>query len=154
MSAADAVIRYDRERTIQVEAFVDLLERSGLAGRRPVDDEACLRGMVEHADLLITARLDGRLVGIARSVTDFHYCCYLSDLAVDRALQRQGIGKRLIAETRQWLGPRTRLILLSAPAARAYYPKIGFERHPDAFVTPLTGDPVEGDPSAPPREGC
>lgn len=74
------------------------------------------------------------LVGAARSVTDFHYCCYVSDLAVDQAYQKQGIGRELIRHTRTRLGPRTTVMLLAAPAARDYYPKIGFETHPSAWV--------------------
>lgn len=127
-------ITYARETGLSSEAFIDVLERSGLAERRPVDDPERIASMLEHADLLVTARLEGRLVGVARSVTDFAYCCYLSDLAVDRAVQRLGIGRGLMAETRRHLDPRATLILLSAPAARAYYPRQGFERHPDAFV--------------------
>jgi predicted N-acetyltransferase YhbS len=90
--------------------------------------------MLDHSNLIATA-WDGRLlVGIARSVTDFHYCCYLSDLAVDAASQRRGIGRRLIQITQDALGPRCTIILLSAPAAVDYYPHLGFERHPQAWI--------------------
>ena len=74
------------------------------------------------------------LVGVARSVTDFHYCCYLSDLAVDQAVQDKGIGRELIRHTREQLGPRCKLILLSAPAAVGYYPHIGFTQHNSAWI--------------------
>jgi len=90
--------------------------------------------MLRHADLLCTAWSGRQLVGVARSVTDFAFCCYLSDLAVDVAWQKQGIGKALIRLTRQSLGPRCKLILLSAPNATGYYPKIGFTAHPSAWV--------------------
>ncbi|MDX1417469.1 MAG: GNAT family N-acetyltransferase, partial [Candidatus Promineifilaceae bacterium] len=102
--------------------------------RRPVDDPTCIDGMLEHADLLVTAWNGGTLVGVARSVTDFNYCCYLSDLAVDQELQKSGIGRHLIRRTRQQLGPRCKIILLSAPAAVAYYPRIGFTQHPSAWT--------------------
>jgi GNAT superfamily N-acetyltransferase len=128
------MLRYSTSDAISVADFRDVLERSTLARRRPVDDEPCLQGMLEHADLTVTAWDEGLLVGVARSVTDFSYCCYLSDLAVDFAYQRRGIGRRLIEETRSALGPRCTLILLSAPAAVDYYPRIGFERHPQAWV--------------------
>jgi ribosomal protein S18 acetylase RimI-like enzyme len=49
--------------------------------------------MLANSNLLVTAWAGQQLVGIARSITDFHYCCYLSDLAVDVAYQQQGIGK-------------------------------------------------------------
>jgi ribosomal protein S18 acetylase RimI-like enzyme len=90
--------------------------------------------MMEHSNLIATAWEDDLLVGIARSVTDFHYCCYLSDLAVDVACQRRGIGRRLIRMTQEALGPRCSIILLAAPAAVDYYPRLGFQRHEQAWV--------------------
>ncbi len=114
--------------------FINVLQRSGLAARRPISDMECIEGMLEGASLMVAAYDGDLLVGIARSVTDFHYCCYLSDLAVDQAYQRQGIGADLIARTQDELGDQCKLILLSAPAAVDYYPHIGFEHHPQAWV--------------------
>ena len=122
-----------------VAEFADLLHRSTLAQRRPVEDAECLAQMVAGASLWATCRCGGVLIGVARSVTDFAYCCYLSDLAVDQAYARQGIGRRLIEETRARLGPRCSLILLSAPAAVEYYPHIGFSPHPSAWLLPPRG---------------
>lgn len=99
-----------------------------------MDDRQCMETMVAEADLTITAWQGAELVGVARSVTDFAYCCYLSDLAVDKTLQRQGVGKELIRLTREQLGLECKLILLSAPAAHEYYPKVGFWQHPSAWV--------------------
>jgi len=130
---------YRTHDTITPEEFVAVLEASTLGERRPVDDPECIRGMVDHADLIVTARVDGQLVGVARSVTDFHYCCYLSDLAVDRGFQRRGIGTTLIDSTRAALGPRCHLILLAAPAAVDYYPHIGFARHDSAWIIRAAG---------------
>ena len=124
-----------------VDEFADVLRRSTLAERRPMDDAACLAQMVCGASLWATCRRNGELIGVARSVTDFAFCCYLSDLAVDQAYAHQGIGRRLVAETRTRLGPQCLLILLSAPAAVEYYPHIGFTQHPSAwFMKP--GDPA------------
>jgi ribosomal protein S18 acetylase RimI-like enzyme len=127
-------IRYSTSDTVSVDEFKDVLLRSGLAARRPVDDAACLEGMLRCANLLVTCRRGERLIGVARSVTDFHYCCYLSDLAVDAGYQRQGIGSELIRRTQAALGSRAQIVLLSAPAAVDYYPRIGFERHPQAWI--------------------
>ncbi len=129
-------IEYKVNREIPADEFIDLLRRSTLAARRPVEDRDCIDGMLKNANLLVTAWKDDRLIGVARSVTDFTYCCYLSDLAVDLEYQRCGIGKRLIAETQNRLGPRCKIILLSAPAAVGYYPQIGFEHHPQAWILP------------------
>lgn len=128
------MIDYRVGETISVDQFIDVLRRSTLAERRPVDDLTCVEGMLRHADLLVTAWQGELLVGVARSVTDFNYCCYLSDLAVDRSVQSSGIGRQLIRETRNQLGPRCTLILLSAPAAVDYYPHIGFTRHDSAWI--------------------
>lgn len=128
------MIEYNVQKRISAAEFIDVLRRSTLAERRPVDDHDCIEGMLRHADVLVTARQEGLLVGVARSVTDFNYCCYLSDLAVDQAHQGKGIGRELIRHTREELGPRCKLILLSAPAAVHYYPHIGFTRHNSAWI--------------------
>ena len=128
------MIQYEINKAISSAEFVDLLRRSTLAERRPVDDPTCIEGMLAHADLLVSAWEGDTLVGVARSVTDFYYCCYLSDLAVDQALQQSGIGRELIRQTREQLGPRCKIILLSAPAAVAYYPRIGFTQHHSAWI--------------------
>jgi len=127
-------IHYHINAPVSAAQFADVLQRSGLAERRPADDLECLAGMLRHANLTVTAWHDKTLVGIARSVTDFHYCCYLSDLAVDRELAGHGIGTRLQSLTQEQLGPRCTLILLAAPAADSFYAHIGFERHERAWV--------------------
>jgi len=129
-------IRYETSRQISADEFTDLLKRSTLAERRPVEDPKCIQAMLQHANLLCTAWDGEKLVGIERSVTDFEYCCYLSDLAVDEKYQKTGIGKQLIGLTKSKLGDRTTIILLSAPKAEAYYPKIGFDAHRSAWILP------------------
>lgn len=123
-----------REESLPVEEFRRVLVDSTLGARRPIDDSERLAGMIAHANLIVTARAEGRLVGVARSVTDFVYCCYLSDLAVAVPFQARGVGRALIEKTLEHLQPDAKLILLSAPAAVAYYPKVGFERHPACFT--------------------
>jgi predicted N-acetyltransferase YhbS len=127
-------LHYDTRRQITEDQFIDLLNRSTLAERRPVNDRKCIRAMLEHGNLLCTAWDGEQLVGVARSVTDFEFCCYLSDLAVDEQYQKQGIGKELIRLTRSRLGSKARIILLSAPKAEGYYPRIGFEAHRSAWI--------------------
>lgn len=123
------------EDKIDPDQFLDVLRRSGLAARRPVDEPDRIRGMVENANLTVAARdSDGLLIGVARSVTDFAYCCYLSDLAVDVAWQKKGIGRELIRRTRDAIHPKALLLLLSAPAAMDYYPRIGMEKLDTCFA--------------------
>jgi len=121
-------IIYTVEKSLDVSEFIEVLKNSTLAERRPVDDEQRISSMCNNANLIVTARLEGKLIGVARSITDFVYCTYLSDLAVDVKHQKKGIGKKLIEETKK-ITPQANLILLSAPAAVDYYPKIGMSKH-------------------------
>lgn len=124
-------ISYSVEPRLGRDDFIDVLQRSGLAERRPVDDDACIDGMLANANLIIAARdpaADNRLVGVSRCVTDFTYCCYCSDLAVDRDYQGQGIGSGLIDVSRAELGPKCSFFLISAPQAVAFYERINMPR--------------------------
>jgi GNAT superfamily N-acetyltransferase len=141
-------ITYRHDRDIAPEAFIDVLKRSTLAERRPVQDESRIRSMLAHADLLCTAWDGERLVGVARSVTDWAYCCYLSDLAVDVNYQRRGIGAELIRLTQSRLHPDAKIILLAAPKAETYYPSIGMSPHGSAWVTSAT-PPLPSRPAKP-----
>jgi ribosomal protein S18 acetylase RimI-like enzyme len=136
MSLVNDPLRYSTAAPVSASEFEAVLRRSGLAARRPVEDRGCLEGMLRHANLIVTCWREAELIGIARSVTDFHYCCYLSDLAVDAAYQGRGVGVTLIRMTQEALGPRGQIILLSAPAAVEYYPHIGFDHHPQAWILP------------------
>lgn len=129
-------IEYRTDTAISVGDFLELLSSSNLGERRPVDDLDCIEGMLKNSNLVVSAWDGSKLVGIARSMTDFYYACYLSDLAVDRSYQRQGIGLRLQQITQDQLKPRCKLILISAPAANDYYPSIGYEPSPRCWVLP------------------
>lgn len=122
-------ITYHVNKPITTKEFIALLQRSTLGERRPIDDLACMQGMVENSNLLVTAWHADQLIGVSRAMTDFHYACYLSDLAVDTAYQKQGIGRQLIAITQQQLKPTCKLILIAAPAANDYYQPLGFEHN-------------------------
>jgi len=126
---------YQLEPGISGSEFGDLLVRSTLAERRPVDDVPRLEAMLRNADIILTARCDGLLVGVARAVTDFAFCCYLSDLAVDAAFQRRGIGRELMRLVAAEAGEKTKMILLAAPGAAEYYPHIGMTRHESCWVS-------------------
>ena len=131
-------IRYESTRKIDENEFVALRKRSTLAERRPIDDPKCIQAMIAHSNLLCTAWDGEKLIGVARSVTDFEFCCYLSDLAVDEAYQRKGIGVELVRLTQSRLGSRAKIILLAAPTAEGYYPRIGFDPHRSAWVLSAT----------------
>ena len=128
-------VTYNLEPELSCEEFIDVLVRSTLAERRPVDQPETIAGMLRHADVVATARnADGLLIGVSRAITDFSYCTYLSDLAVDAAYQRGGIGRELIARTHAAAGTHTMLILLAAPLAQTYYPHIGLRRHDSCWI--------------------
>jgi GNAT superfamily N-acetyltransferase len=136
---------------IDVATFVDVLVDSSLGERRPVADGETMAAMLRHGNLLVSAWEGERVVGIARTLTDFRYVGYLSDLAVRRSHQRRGIGAALIAETRLRMGPAAHLVLLAAPKAVDYYPHLGFRRHESAWILQATDPvPVRPEPEASP----
>jgi predicted N-acetyltransferase YhbS len=127
------VITYRTGNDLDLDAVIELYVDSALGERRPVSDRSRMQRMLEHANLVVTAWDDARMVGISRSLTDFVYATYLSDLAVRKSHQRTGIGRELVRLTQE-AAPRAMLILLAAPAAEKYYPHIGFEHHPQAWI--------------------
>ena len=138
-----ATIRYQLEPELSADEFVDVLRRSTLAERRPVDDARTIEGMLRGADVIATARSGDLLVGVSRAITDFSYCSYLSDLAVDESFQGRGIGRTLIERTHAAAGRQTTLILLAAPKAATYYPHIGMQSHPSCWTIPGAARPED-----------
>jgi len=127
------MITYRTGNNLDLDAVLELYRASTLGERRPVDDSERMGLMLRNANLVVTA-WDGELmVGIARSLSDFAFCTYLSDLAVRLSHQRQGIGRELVNRTRD-LGGAATIILLAAPKAVDYYPRIGFTQHPQAWL--------------------
>jgi GNAT superfamily N-acetyltransferase len=123
-------IDYRYGNDLEGETVIELYNASGLGERRPVDDPEIFSDMLRHANLTVTAWDGDALVGISRTLTDFSYVGYLSDLAVRRSHEKLGIGIQLIQKTREKMGPRSMLALLSAPQAVEYYPRVGFTQHP------------------------
>ena len=124
---------YAREDDLGADEYIDVVAKSGL--NRPIGDRPRIEQMLKQANLILTARQDGKLVGFARSLTDFCFCCYLSDLAVDKACQGQGIGRRLIEETRAAAGgAQTTTLLRSAPTAMTFYEGIEMPKADNCFL--------------------
>ncbi|MBM7662995.1 N-acetylglutamate synthase-like GNAT family acetyltransferase [Bacillus mesophilus] len=121
---------------IKPEELADLFKMSEI--RRPYEDLNRLNKMIHEADILITAWDQEKLVGVARAITDFSYCCYLSDLAVHKDYQKQGIGRRLIELTQKEIGEEVTLLLLASPIAMDYYPHIGFTKVENGYLIPRT----------------
>lgn len=127
-------IRYQKNEVITADQLAEVFRASGI--RRPVEDKTRLEKMLKHADILVTAWDGERLVGVARALTDYSYCCYLSDLAVDEGYQHRGIGKQLVKRIEREIGEEAALILLASPIAMDYYPKIGFNRIENGYIIP------------------
>jgi predicted N-acetyltransferase YhbS len=127
-------IRFEENKTISAVELAEVFIQSGI--RRPVEDLPRIQKMIDQADMIITAWDGDKLVGIARAITDFSYCCYLSDLAVDKNYQKTGIGRELVHRVHEKLGKEVSLILLASPTAMEYYPKIGFTKIENGYIIP------------------
>jgi predicted N-acetyltransferase YhbS len=136
-----STITYRLGNDLDLDAVHDLYRASTLGERRPIDDRAILDDMIRHANLVVTAWEGDVLVGISRSLTDFAYVAYLADLAVRDTHQKLGIGRGLVARTRAEMGPRSMIVLLAAPAAVDYYPRLGFTPHGSAWIL-RAGEPL------------
>ena len=132
------IIEFKYGNELDLVEVLNLYRDSSLGERRPIDDSNILSDMIGHANLVVTAWDRDLLVGISRILTDFTYVGYLADLAVRQRYQRNGIGTQLIQKTRERMGPRSMLVLLAAPMAVDYYPKIGFTKHESAWVLRAT----------------
>lgn len=126
------MITYTDNKSQAASDVAQVFERSGI--KRPYEDHERIQRMIAHADVLIAAWDEGQMVGVARAITDYSYCCYLSDLAVDRAYQKHGIGKELVERVQLEVGEECSVVLISAPGAVDFYPRIGFEKSERAFV--------------------
>lgn len=128
------MITFAHDIKVDATDVAEVFKNSGI--KRPFEDTDRIQRMIDHADVIVSAWSDGKLIGIARAVTDYVYCCYLSDLAVDQSFQGQQIGKQLVAYLRELLGDEVSMVLISAPGAVDFYPKIGFEKSERAFLIP------------------
>ena len=128
------MITYRMGNDLALDRMIELYRASTLGERRPVDDRDRMTSMLRHANLVVTAWDGDLLVGVSRALSDFSFATYLSDLAVRVSHQRRGIGKELMRRTQAAGGPQAKVILLAAPAAEAYYPHVGFTRHPQCWM--------------------
>ncbi len=127
-------IKYCSDATLDVHQVIELYQCSTLGERRPVNKPAVFQGMIDNANIIVTAWDDEKLVGIARAMSDLVYVTYLADLVVHESYQHQGIGKRLIDLTQAQTSPECMMVLLAAPQANDYYPKLGFTHNPRAWM--------------------
>ncbi len=125
-------IQFKINARVKAPEVIEVFKSSGII--RPVDDPARIQLMLDNSNLIITAWDGIELIGIARSITDLNYCCYLSDLAIKKEYQQTGLGKKLIDLTKETIGEQCMLLLLSASPAMEYYPKVGFAKSENAFI--------------------
>jgi predicted GNAT superfamily acetyltransferase len=125
-------ITYKFNTIPSIEVIIALYDNAGL--NRPTEDFDRIAQMYANSNLIVTAWDKDKLVGISRSLTDFCYCCYLSDLAVRQEYKYSGIGKKLVELTKEKVSENSMLLLLAAPSAIEYYPKIGMEKVENGFI--------------------
>jgi len=125
-------IRYLESKDIRAKDLATVFQKSGI--NRPYEDLDRMQRMIDNCDLLITAWIGEKMIGVARALTDYSYCCYLSDLAVEAEYQKLGIGKKLVDIVRERIGEECSLVLIAAPGAVDYYPRIGFEKSDKAYL--------------------
>jgi len=129
-------ITYRNDIMPDTDKIIDVYNSSGI--NRPTTDKERIEKMYSNSNLILTAWDKDKLVGISRSLTDFCFCCYLSDLAVRKDYQKSGVGQKLIQLTKEKVGEQTSLILLSAPTAMEYYPKVGMQKIDNGFIIKRT----------------
>ena len=125
-------IAYKINAPLETGSIIGLYKNCGLP--RPVDDEARIAEMFANSNLVVSAWSGEDLIGVSRSLTDFVWCCYLADLAVRRDFQKTGVGRKLVEITREKVGEKSMVLLLSVADALDYYPKIGMERVENGFI--------------------
>lgn len=126
------MITYTEDKLLNAADVSEVFKKSGI--KRPYEDIERVQRMIDNSDIIISAWDDKKMIGLARAITDYSYCCYLSDLAVDKEYQNQGIGKQLVNKLQIILGEESSLVLLSSPGAVEFYPRIGFEKTDKAYV--------------------
>ena len=129
-------IEYRINHPLSVDQAIDIFRSSGI--NRPIDDKDRIAKMFSRYDILITAWIDNEPIALSRSLSDMCYCCYLSDLAVKKEYQKMGIGKKLIEMTHEAATEKATLILLAAPSAVDYYPKVGMDKMPACYIIKRT----------------
>mgnify|MGYP006209100733 CR=1 FL=1 len=125
------LIQTESWQPAMLDEYLALYHSSGI--KRPLADTARMAQMFAGANLTLSVRIDGKLVGLARCLTDKAYVVYICDLLVDKAWQQQGIGKALLTAVQQATGPQVQQLLRSAPSAMQYYPAEGFTAIDNAF---------------------
>lgn len=125
-------VTYRSDIVPELDQIIELYNATEMP--RPTNDKARMRTMFQNSDLVVSAWKGEKLVGICRSITDWVWCCYLSDLAVDPEYKKRGIGRTLIEKTKEMVGDQSMILLLSVPTAMKYYPKVGFQKENRGFI--------------------
>lgn len=133
----DRKITYSSDKMQSAQDVAAVFKSAGI--KRPHEDYDRIQRMIDHSDVMITAWIDGKMIGVARAITDYSYCCYLSDLAVDLDYQKHGIGKELVKRVQDAVGEECSIVLLSSPGAAEFYPRIGFDKSDRSFVMARNG---------------
>ena len=126
-------ITYKINAELDIEDVCRLYDDSGL--RRPTRDLLRMTEMYVNSPLVVSAWRGDRLIGVARTLTDFSWSSYLADLAVAKDFQRSGVGRKLYDLTRREVGAGSMLLLISVPGAEDFYRRLGLEKEVFAFIS-------------------
>ena len=103
------------------------------------DDPARLVSALQHSTWVLTARREGRLLGLARVISDGYTVAYLQDLLVVPDAQRSGVGGSLLDEVlRRCVNIRQVVLLTEAEdRQRLFYESRGLREVHDVEPAPL-----------------
>ena len=125
------MIKIGSER-LTPEEYVDFLGRTDLGSQYPRERfETRIPKLLENVSISVAARNeDGLLVGALLGLTDFAYWLYVTDLGVDRAYERQGIGRRLMKEALELAGGEKDIAvyLIANENAVHFYERLGMKQ--------------------------
>lgn len=127
-------ITYSFSKQIDIDEVIALYKKAEMP--RPTDDKQRMEQIFLNSNLIVSACIDGKLVGICRCITDWRWSCYLSDLVIDSTVKNSGIGRQLVNLVSEKVGENCMILLLSVPTAMDYYPKLGFAKDDRAFTMP------------------
>ena len=126
-----------KEERVTASEYIDFLKRTDLGSQYPKERfESRIEKLVKNVSISLTARNEeGLLVGALFGVTDFAYWLYVTDLGVDRAYERQGIGSRLMKMAHEVAGGEKDIAvyLIANENAVPFYEKLGMEKADDVM---------------------
>jgi ribosomal protein S18 acetylase RimI-like enzyme len=121
-------VEYEIVSSAPVEEIVALYKAGDWWQESP-ESRDVIPGMIKGSLCFMVARsLEGRIVGMARVISDGYSDAYIQDVVVHKSLRGQGIGRELIRRLTQfcvarkiaWIG------LIAEPGTQEFYEELGY----------------------------